>query len=110
MSIQTQHLNPSPDSFPPTSAKLRTPLNWNGGRESSPRCLPVVTATSCAPARKRVLCKRQGCDPRCACRPLGFHSTPLQLLAWWHLPDELFWAEVSLEGKEELVRAALISS
>lgn len=33
-----------------------------------------------APGRKGVLWKRQGCDPGCACKSLGFCNTPMGLL------------------------------
>lgn len=45
MPFKTQHLNPSPDSFPPTSTKLRKPLNLNRTLDSSPGCPSLIRAT-----------------------------------------------------------------
>lgn len=50
MSFKTQHLNLSPDSFPPTSTKPRMPLNWNRGFDSSPGCPSLIAATGNAAA------------------------------------------------------------
>lgn len=90
-SVKTQHLNPSPVSFPLTSTKLRMPLNWNEGPDSSPCCFLKIIATGNAAVSAVKVTK--------------------MLLHWCDTFLTIsFLAEVSSETKEGLVRATWNSS